>query len=82
MLNFLDTQRTHSVFASDWFRECGEKVRSQQHSRISQISRHVSQRGGFLFYKVTPTAAFKIASVFMRLDHVASLIVNPNHSIM
>src|SRR5262249_16908719 len=48
MLNCLDTQRTHSVFASAWFRECGEKLRSQQHSLISQMSHHSARPAPFV----------------------------------
>src|SRR5262249_23836552 len=28
--NCLDTQSTHSVFASDWFRECGDFYQEQE----------------------------------------------------
>jgi len=36
MLNFLDTQRTHSVFASDWFRECGDFGQEQKEEQAEE----------------------------------------------
>jgi hypothetical protein len=35
-LNFLDTQRTHSVFASDWFRECGDFDQEQEEEQAEE----------------------------------------------
>jgi len=41
------------------------------------MSRHVSPRGGFLFRSTL--LLFEIALVLVRLDHVASRIVNAYH---
>jgi hypothetical protein len=49
----------------------------QQHFTMS---RHASPRGGFLFRSALPV--FELARVLVRLDHVARLIVNADHSIM
>ena len=43
------------------------------------MSRHASPRGGFLFHALR---FFEIALVLVRFDHVARIVVNPNHSIM
>jgi hypothetical protein len=53
----------------------GAKRSKQQHFAIS---RHASLRGGFLFR----SPLFEIALVVVCLNHVASFIVNANHSIM
>jgi hypothetical protein len=44
------------------------------------MSRRASPHGGFLFHAVTLTV--EIAGVLVRLDHVASYIVNEDDSIM
>jgi hypothetical protein len=44
------------------------------------ISRHVLSRGGFLFRSALPV--FELARVLVRVDHVASFVVNANHGIM
>jgi hypothetical protein len=44
------------------------------------ISRHASPRGGFLFHAAL--RFFEVARVFVRFDHVARIIENPNHSIV
>jgi hypothetical protein len=45
------------------------------------MSRHGLPRGGFLFY-VIRLPLLEIALVLVRLDHVASVIEDANHSIM
>jgi hypothetical protein len=45
------------------------------------MSRHASPHGGFLFHRVT-LRLLELASVLVRFNHVASFIVNANHSIM
>jgi hypothetical protein len=44
------------------------------------MSRHALPHGGFLF--LTGSRFSEIAAVFVRLDHVASVIVNADHGIM
>jgi hypothetical protein len=44
------------------------------------ISGHVSSRGGFVFR--SPSPLFKLACVLVRLDHIARLIIDVDHSIM
>jgi hypothetical protein len=46
------------------------------------MSRHASPRGGFLFTGAQNLPLFEIANVLVRFDHVASGIVNANHSVM
>jgi hypothetical protein len=46
------------------------------------ISRHASPRGGFLFYARNAYHSFEIARVLVRFDHVASVVVNADHSMM
>jgi len=45
------------------------------------MSRRASPHGGFLF-RWQRSPFFEIALVLVRLDHVASIIVNANHSMM
>ena len=52
---------------------------SQLKKQYFAISRHASARGGFLFRSAL--RLFELARVLVRLDHVASIIVNANHSI-
>jgi hypothetical protein len=44
------------------------------------MSRHASPRGGFLFHSALPL--FETAFVLVRLDHVASVIINADHCIV
>jgi hypothetical protein len=50
------------------------------------ISRHALLRGGFLFrstsQNIIASPLLELASVFVCLDHVATGIVNANHSMM
>jgi hypothetical protein len=43
------------------------------------MSRRASPHGGFLFHALP---LFELANVLVRLDHVARIIINPNHSAM
>jgi hypothetical protein len=47
---------------------------------ISQLAVTLHPRGGFLFGFAPPL--FEIALVLVRLDHVASVIINADRSIM
>jgi hypothetical protein len=50
------------------------------------MSRHASQRGGFLFcrmaHKHHHSPVFELANLPVRFNHVARFIANANHSIL
>jgi hypothetical protein len=46
------------------------------------MSSRASPHGGFLFHARQRLSLFELASVLVRLNHVATGIVNANHSVM
>jgi len=93
MLNFLDTQRTHSVFASDWFQECGDFNQEQEERasggrkiapeeiRSPNRDRSSPRIGALQAWRLCLAhllSLFELSRVLVPLDHVASRIANAN----
>jgi hypothetical protein len=64
--------------------ECFKRYVEIQNELLA-ISRHASAYGGSLFHARNAYGSLSspaAARCFMRLDHIASFIVNANHSVM
>jgi hypothetical protein len=75
------TSRNYSYRALPVTSLLSEFNESQLSSRIFSISRHASTRVA-AFCSAPRSPLFELARVLMRLDHVASFIVNADHSIV